>query len=84
MFSQKCRIPNVVALNEDVKPYFEVLPYVSCSKLPLLTYTSVSNNTATLHIDQGSKVLYTKNKISCCYSAVSRGVSSTKPDDVVE
>lgn len=85
MSSKKCRIPNIDPFNENVKPFFKPLPYVPCSKVPLLTYTSVSNNIATLHLDQKSKALYAQNgDITCCYSAVSRGTSKTDPDDVVE
>ncbi|XP_072380415.1 uncharacterized protein [Diabrotica undecimpunctata] len=81
--NEKCKIPDFPVFSDDVKKYHTKLYYINCNNSQLLTYTTVENNTAYLHIDR--KALdSTSQAIDCCYKYVSRKGSKDRPDAGIE
>ncbi|XP_028146046.2 uncharacterized protein LOC114339588 [Diabrotica virgifera virgifera] len=80
--NEKCKMPNFPAYSEETNPFYISLPYINCTDSNLLTYTSVKNNTAYLHIDRDNLDQYysTRDMIDCCYSYVRREGSENFPD----
>ncbi|XP_050501795.1 uncharacterized protein LOC114339590 isoform X1 [Diabrotica virgifera virgifera] len=79
--NEKCKIPDFPVFSEDVKPYYKKLHYHSCNHSQLLTYTSVENNKAYLHLDRTS---LNSEKIDCCYKYVTRKGKKDEPDVGIE
>lgn len=86
--SSKCKMSNLDAFNADAKKYFKKYSYHNCNKnRPLLTFTSVQNNTGYLHIDYKAMPLYDgggKHKIECTYACIIRKYTKAKPDRTIE
>lgn len=80
--NEKCKMPNFPAFSEETNLIYKYLPYVNCTDLDLLTYTSVNNNTGYLHIkNENLDRYYAKNDtIDCCYSYVMRHGTIEYPD----
>ncbi|KAF2883976.1 hypothetical protein ILUMI_22204 [Ignelater luminosus] len=83
VYSSKCRIPNVDPFNEEVKHLYKIKPYTKCTKLPLLTYITVNETTAVLHINQTAIHHYSQNGVFCCYSSVTRKEDKKNPDATI-
>ncbi|KAL1498107.1 hypothetical protein ABEB36_008961 [Hypothenemus hampei] len=79
--SSNCKIPNLPVFSPELN--LTRLPAIACSDFdPLLTFTTVTNNTARIHINQYSVEKYFKTtySIRCCYSNVYRKGSEDYPD----
>lgn len=75
-------MPNFSAFSEETNRIFMSLPYVNCTDLSILTYTSVKNNTAYLHINEDyiNQYYSPNDSIDCCYSYVRRKGTEDYPD----
>ncbi|KAK9886042.1 hypothetical protein WA026_014827 [Henosepilachna vigintioctopunctata] len=81
VWSQKCKIPNFDPFSKDAMKYHQKENYISCNKhKKLLSYVNVTDNKATLYIDETVLPDYTKAEVHCCYSYVTRHGSKNKPD----
>lgn len=73
---------NLKPFNDDAKKYFHPQKYHSCRKKDLLTYTTVQDNIAKLHIDYKLSPSYAEN-LTCCYSNVTRKINKSSPDSKI-
>ncbi|KAJ8938629.1 hypothetical protein NQ314_011409 [Rhamnusium bicolor] len=76
-----CKIPNFPAFSEETNLTYIPQNYTKCSDFDLLTYTTVENNTAYLHIKKENEVHYSSgSELYCCYRYVTRKGSIDEPD----
>ncbi|KAG5865513.1 hypothetical protein JTB14_023339 [Gonioctena quinquepunctata] len=76
-----CQMTYFSAFSEETNTVYVSLPYVNCSTLDLLTYTTIENNTAYLHIRKELFQYYgSKEDVDCCFSYVSRNGTPDEPD----
>lgn len=81
--SSKCKMSNLNPFNNDAKKFYEYLKYSPCRDKDLLTYTTVQDNIATLHIDNKMSPSYGEN-LTCCYSNVTRKPDKSSPDSKIQ
>ncbi|GJQ85337.1 hypothetical protein Trydic_g12644 [Trypoxylus dichotomus] len=84
VFTPKCMLPDVNAWNNEIKPFYKKLPYVSCSKYKLLTYVVKNDTSAVLYLDSSAKKHYSTKPIKCCYINVTRNEKSSVPDNNIK
>uniref|UniRef100_A0A6P7FWE9 Uncharacterized protein LOC114331788 isoform X2 n=1 Tax=Diabrotica virgifera virgifera TaxID=50390 RepID=A0A6P7FWE9_DIAVI len=82
--SPKCKIPNYHPFNKDTKRFYHKQKYKPCTYKKILTYVTVKDNIATLHVDTESVPSYTSNGVTCCYSNITRVNYSKDPDKRVK
>ncbi|KAK5644327.1 hypothetical protein RI129_005627 [Pyrocoelia pectoralis] len=82
--SPKCTIPNIKPFNKDTDGFNMISLYQNCSNRPLLSFITIENNQATLHINQSVAIYYSQYYISCCYSYIKRAFNMIDPDNKVE
>ncbi|XP_050501784.1 uncharacterized protein LOC126881522 isoform X1 [Diabrotica virgifera virgifera] len=82
--SPKCKIPNYDPFNKDAKRFYHKQKYKPCNNKKLLTYVTVKDNIATLHVDTESVPSYTSNGVTCCYSNITRVNYNKDPDKRVK
>ncbi|CAG9865013.1 unnamed protein product [Phyllotreta striolata] len=80
--NELCKMPNFEAISNETHNIFTPLPYVKCSDLDILTYTTVENNRAYLHINEKYIDQYysIQDSIDCCFSYVRRNGTDRHPD----
>ncbi|KAJ8984808.1 hypothetical protein NQ317_013005, partial [Molorchus minor] len=83
--SNKCKLPNYPVFSEEVNLTYYPQSYTSCTGMGLLTYTTVENNVAYLHVREENVAYYSSGDtdgptISCCYSYITRHGSEEDPD----
>lgn len=81
IYNQKCRMPELDPMNEEVRLLYKKEKYTKCSTKPLLTYVKKDGNfKAKLFINTNvTKSYSTSKRIQCCYANVTRGNSSKDP-----
>ncbi|XP_031351270.1 uncharacterized protein LOC116176680 [Photinus pyralis] len=84
VFSPKCKIPNLQPFNKDTDGFKFNSLYQKCSIYPLLSFLTIENNQAILHINRSAALFYSPHDISCCYSYIKRGSDIDNPDDKIE
>ncbi|EFA10540.1 uncharacterized protein LOC659120 [Tribolium castaneum] len=78
--NEKCKIPDLEILNEDVRDIIQPNPYIPCNKTELLTHVTKNGPKFELHLREDLFPQYFTQNITCCYSYVTRNGSVELPD----
>lgn len=82
MNTKKCKLPDFPAFSNETREIYKEFPYQKCNGLDPLTYTTVENDVAYLHIDKENLDQYynSEDEIDCCLSYVYRNGREEYPD----